>query len=146
MPTVVWLQDLPQGGLRVAPFTTLLTLSVLPILVLYPVNNKFQLTYHQCAHCNWISFPGTSGPGYKFFLSTTGDNCSSSIAQPSPSSSVAGSRSGCWQNKSSNSSNPHSPNLQFEEGSIWESKSSNSSNPHSPHVDHESGSDGKAKG
>jgi hypothetical protein len=122
------LQDLPRG-LRNIPITTLLTLFVLPICVVYPVNNAFHLTHHQCVHCTRIFFPGTLGPRYS-----------------SPSSSMAGLRSGYWQSKSSNSNNPHSPHLCFEEGSIWESKSSDSSNPHSPWVDYKLGSNGKAKG
>jgi hypothetical protein len=116
------------------------------IRVVHPVNEVFHLTHHQCVYCAPISFPGMLGPGYEFFLSTTGDNHSSSIAQLSPSSSLAGPWSSCWQSETSNSSNPHSPHLHFEEGSIWEIKSSNSSNPHSPQVYRELGSDGKAKG
>jgi hypothetical protein len=123
------LQDLRWRGLHNVPITTLLTLFGLPICVVYPVNNSFHLTHHQCVHCARISFLGTLGPRYS-----------------SPSSSMAGLQSGYWQSKSSNSNNPHSPHLCFEEGSIWESKLSNSSNPHSPRVDYKLGSNGKAKG
>jgi hypothetical protein len=83
----------------------LLSLVELPLHVLYPVCNVFQLTCHQCIHCVQIDYPGISGPSYIFFLANTGDIHSPSAALPSPSSSMAGSWTGGWDRDSSNSSN-----------------------------------------
>ena len=143
------LQDLVQGELHEVPIVTLLTLSALPICLVYPVLDAYHLTHHNCIHCPQIFFPGTLGPAYEFYLLPTGENLPSSVAQPSSSSSsVAGLQSSCWQSDFCDSNNPHSSHLCFEEGSVWKIKSRNLSNPNiSPQVYcKELGSDGETKG
>jgi hypothetical protein len=51
------LHDLPQGGSHKFPVAALLTLSALPIHVVYPVFDAYHLTHHDSIHCPQISFP-----------------------------------------------------------------------------------------
>ncbi len=124
----MWLQDLVQGELREVPIVTLLTLSALPICLVYPVLDAYHLTHHNCIHCPQINFPGTNNPACKFYLLPTGESIPSSIAKLFSSSSVAKLQSGCLQSNSSDSSSPYHHHICFNDESVWERDSSSPSN------------------
>jgi hypothetical protein len=123
------LQDLVQGKSCKVLITTLLTLSAIPICVVYPVLDAFHLTCHGCINFPQIDVLGTKNPAYKFYLSPIGESPPSSNAKLSAPSFMAELQSGCLQSNSSDSGNPYHHHICFDNKSVWGRDSSNPSNP-----------------